>query len=357
MSKNKERLLVVGPLPCEKYNCQWGGATVLMKNFRDYLLEKGIGHRFVQTNKYVNPHTLELRPRANQLYFITHFAAALPWCDTVMFNFSDHGTVNMFPMLSSLARKMGKKVVLRKFGGSFDIYLQDVPDDKKGKVVSAIKAADLVFFETKAGIAHLKTLVGETDKIHWFPNVRKAAPQRKDPSQFSRKLVYMSHISNEKGVGCLLEAFGRLPEDYSLDFYGAIKEDCYDNFDWQAHRVNYKGEVSAAEVLRRLPDYDLLLLPSYREGYPGIIIEALSVGLPVISTQVGGIPEIITDGFNGRLVTPGTEKELMEAITSIDERNYAVYCENAYRSFCEHFDSEKTNERMLNELMDGRHNS
>ena len=347
MSGKRNNLLVVGPLPNEKYNCQWGGATVLMKNFRDYLLEHGVRHRFVQTNKYVDPRTLELRPRAKQLHFMSHFAAALPWCDTVMFNFSDHGTVNIFPTLSRMARMMGKKVVLRKFGGSFDIYLKDIPAERQQRTLSAIKAADLVFFETKAGIAHLKALIGDTDKIHWFPNVRKAAPQRKDPSRFSKRLVYMSHISNEKGVGVLLDAFARLPKDYSLDLYGAIKEDCYMNFDWQAHRMNYKGEVSAAEVLQRLTDYDLLLLPSFREGYPGIIIEALSVGMPVVSTRVGGIPEIITDGFNGRLLAPGAAGELAEAICSFDEQNYATYCENAYCSFCERFDSDKTNERIL----------
>ena len=352
MSKKNVRLLVVGPLPNEKYNCQWGGATVLMKNFRDYLLEKSVCHRFVQTNKYVNPRTLKLRPRANQLHFVTHFAAALPWCDTVMFNFSDHGTVNMFPTLSRIARSMGKKVVLRKFGGSFDIYLRDVPADKLDKSVSAIKLADLVFFETKAGIVHLKTLIGDTDKVHWFPNVRKAAPQRKDTSCFSKRLVYMSHISNEKGVGDLLKTFALLPGGYSLDLYGAIKEDCYEHFDWRGCHVNYKGEVATAEVLLRLPDYDLLLLPSYyREGYPGIIIEALSVGLPVVATNVGGIPEIITDGFNGRLVKPGVVEKLAEAIVSINEQNYAAYCSKAYASFSQHFDSDRTNERILSTIM------
>ena len=354
MSGEKNNLLVVGPLPNEEYNCQWGGATVLMKNLRDYLLEKDINHRFVQTNKYVNRRTLQLRPRANRLHFLSHFIAALPGCDTVMFNFSDHGTVCLFPSLSRLAHIMGKRVVLRKFGGSFNIYLKNVSSEKQQRAIKAIEAADLVFFETKTGIDHLKTLIGETDKIHWFPNVRKAAPLRKDPSCFSKRLVYMSHISNEKGVGCLLDAFARLTESYSLDLYGAIKEGCYEHFDWQAHHVNFKGEVSAAEVQRRLPEYDLLLLPtSYREGYPGIIIEALSMGVPVVSTIVGGIPEIITDGFNGRLVTPGAAEELAEAIRSFDERNYASYCENAYRSFREQFDSDTTNERILSTVIIG----
>ena len=95
----KKGLLIVGPLPNEKYNCQWGGATILMKNFCNYLCEKGIEHQFVQTNKYVHPKTLQLRPKANKLHFILHFAASLPWCDTVMFNFSDHGTVYLFPQL------------------------------------------------------------------------------------------------------------------------------------------------------------------------------------------------------------------------------------------------------------------
>lgn len=346
------KLLVVGPLPNEKYNCQWGGATVLMKNFRDYLLAEGMKHRFVQTNKYVNPLTLELRPRANQLHFITHFATALPLCGTVMFNFSDHGTVNMFPMLSQMAHAMGKKVVLRKFGGSFDIYLQQVSAEKQHRAIEAIRKADLIFLETKASMAHLKSLVGNSAKIHWFPNVRKAALQRKDVSRFSKKLVFMSHISNEKGVGDLLKAFSRLDGEYELDFYGAIKENCYSNFDWQAYHVNYKGEVSSAEVLRRLTAYDLLLLPSYyREGYPGIVIEALSVGMPVIATRVGGVPEIIEDGFNGRLITPGAVEKLEEAIKSIDEQNYAAYCNNAYSSFYEHFESGQTNRRIISLIL------
>ena len=48
------RLLIVGGLPNEKYNCQYGGATVLMKNFKDYLDEIEYKYWFAQTNKYIN---------------------------------------------------------------------------------------------------------------------------------------------------------------------------------------------------------------------------------------------------------------------------------------------------------------
>ena len=347
MCNKKRSLLIVGPLPNEKYNCQWGGATILMKNFLDYLREKGVDHRFVQTNKYVNPHTLQLLPLANKIHFIFKFVFSLPFCDSVMFNFSDHGTVNIFPTLSRIAKKMGKKVALRKFGGSFDTYLQNVSKEKMQRVVIALKEADIIFFETKASIAHLKTLIGDSNKIHWFPNVRKAPKQRKDPKKFSRKLVFMSHISDTKGVGVLLEAFSHLSDNYELDFYGAIKDKSYENFDWKAHRVSYKGEISSDEVMHKLIEYQILLLPSLSEGYPGIIIEALSVGMLVISTRVGGIPEIISDGYNGLLTEPSDVEGIVKAIISVDESNYANYCENAYNTFCNHFESDKTNARIL----------
>ena len=348
----KKGLLIVGPLPNEKYNCQWGGATILMKNFCDYLCEKGIEHQFVQTNKYVHPKTLQLRPKANKLHFILHFAASLPWCDTVMFNFSDHGTVYLFPQLSQIAHRMGKKVVLRKFGGSFDIYLREVTSEKKQRVINALREADMIFFETKAGIAHLKSLIGDTDKIHWFPNVRNAAPERKAPKQFSGKLVFMSHISDVKGVGVLLEAFSRLPKNYKLDVYGAIKDRRYENFDWASHRVSHIKEISSDEALRKLSEYDLLLLPSsYPEGYPGIIIDALSLGIPVIATRVGGIPEIITSGREGLLIEKADVDSIVKAILSVDATNYPAYCENAYRTFCNSFESEKTNNRILSLLI------
>lgn len=344
---NNTKLLIIGGLPNEKYHCRYGGATVLMKNFVEFLTTNNYQYKFVQTNKFINTKTLELKPRLNKLYFLFYFLLYLPWCEVVMFNFSDHATINLFPKLQKIAKLLGKKVVLRKFGGSYDLSLAKVPPKQQQMSLLALAHSDAVFFETKAGIAHLKSLIGDSSKIHWFPNVRNEAPLIKDRNRYEKKIVFMSHISNEKGVADLLKISEELRGEYTIDLYGAIKEDQYKDYEWNKHGVNYCNQIPSEEVMQRLPAYSLLILPSYREGYPGIIIEALSAGVPIISTNVGGIPEIIQDGYNGKLVEPGNVRGFIKAIKSINEDNYCSYSSNALKSFNDNFCATMINDRIL----------
>ncbi len=341
-----KKLLIIGAVPDEKNVVGYGGATVLMKNFIDFLSTKEVRYEFVQTNKFYNKKSGNPRSLVNALFFIITFFVRVWFADIVMFNFSDHGLVNYFPFLSKVAKCLGKKVVLRKFGGSLDIYLSKIDEKKIEKVVTALQQADLIFIETKFGISHLECLIGKTDKIHWFPNVRKPAQCHKASSDFNKKCVFMSHINTEKGVDELLQVAKMLPEGYSIDLYGAIKEEKYRNFDFDSYGVTYHGEISSKQVLQLLPKYSLLLLSSYREGYPGIIIEALSTGVPVVASNIGGIPEIITDGYNGKLMQPGDVQSLYDAILSFDADNYAQYSVNALKSF-DNFNSELVNVRIL----------
>jgi glycosyltransferase involved in cell wall biosynthesis len=60
-----------------------------------------------------------------------------------------------------------------------------------------------------------------------------------------------------------------------------------------------------ADLDRFLPHFDLLVLPSYTEGMPNVVLEAFAAGVPVVATAVGGTPEVVEDGVNGYLVPPG----------------------------------------------------
>jgi len=80
------------------------------------------------------------------------------------------------------------------------------------------------------------------------------------------------------------------------------------------HIVKYKGWVSGNEKKKLLSMCDVYVLPSYNEGLPISVLEAMSYGLPVISTNVGGIPGIISNGNNGFLVAPGDKEAILKSV-------------------------------------------
>ena len=79
----------------------------------------------------------------------------------------------------------------------------------------------------------------------------------------------------------------------------------------------FLGKLHHDEVLKRIHDSDLFVLTSIEERLPIVLIEAMSLGTPVITTEVGEIPEIIQTGFNGILIPPKSPNFVAESIERI----------------------------------------
>jgi glycosyltransferase involved in cell wall biosynthesis len=82
-----------------------------------------------------------------------------------------------------------------------------------------------------------------------------------------------------------------------------------------ADRVRFHGEVR--DVERRFAAASCFVLPSRTEGTPLTVLEAMSCGLPVVATSVGGVPDVVTDGVTGRLVAAGDEEALASAMYAL----------------------------------------
>jgi glycosyltransferase involved in cell wall biosynthesis len=90
-------------------------------------------------------------------------------------------------------------------------------------------------------------------------------------------------------------------------------ENLIELFDLQSH-VELTGWCSGAEVRAHLIQSRALVLPSFAEGLPVVIMEALALGRPVISTYIAGIPELVESGVNGWLVPSGSVDALADAM-------------------------------------------
>jgi glycosyltransferase involved in cell wall biosynthesis len=139
-------------------------------------------------------------------------------------------------------------------------------------------------------------------------------------------LIFLSHIKREKGPLILLEALRILAKEdataVTCDFYGPIFSQDKKAFLQQLEstpNARYCGVAEIGLVPGLLATYDALVLPTYftHEGHPGVIIEAMQAGIPVISTHHRAIPELIAHGENGLLVPVQDSHALAEAIKRI----------------------------------------
>lgn len=132
--------------------------------------------------------------------------------------------------------------------------------------------------------------------------------------------LFLGNITEGKGIWLLLEASKRLAQagkSFKLFIGGKGEEErliqTIEEYGLQDH-VEYLGWISGAEKNAVFQRSSVFVLPSYNEGVPISILEAMSFDLPVIATEVGGIPDILEHEVNGLLIAPGNVDELTAAM-------------------------------------------
>jgi colanic acid/amylovoran biosynthesis glycosyltransferase len=138
------------------------------------------------------------------------------------------------------------------------------------------------------------------------------------------KLVNVGRLSEQKGQLLLVQAAAMLQErgcDFELVMVGegsmrAEIEKQINDRGLSGH-VRITGLLSNHEVRRELESARGLVLPSFAEGLPVVIMETLALGRPVISTYVAGIPELVLPGVNGWLVPAGAAEPLVDAMAEL----------------------------------------
>jgi glycosyltransferase involved in cell wall biosynthesis len=152
------------------------------------------------------------------------------------------------------------------------------------------------------------------------------------PLPEARRLIWVGRICEEKGVPLLLEAAQQLAGE-NLDFElvmvgdGPLRSEVETQIRTRnlERRIVITGWLNGEEVREQIARCRALVLPSFAEGLPAVIMEALALGRPALSTYIAGIPELIEPGRNGWLVPAGSSDALAEAMReAIELPNEAI---------------------------------
>ncbi len=319
-----EKILIIGPRFNKKYPDIMGGAIVLFEELINQFDKNKINYVCIDTSK---------KKYKNLLFAYISVTFQILFKHKGCSHISLHSSSNYIfwgPIIILVGKLFNKKTSLRKFGGeAADTYKKN-KNIKKSILKFIFSHIDTLFFETK----YLVNFFSKINKnTFWFPNVRSRKIYPKIPRVFHKNLLFIGHIKHEKGIDEILEASSKIDSSYTIDLYGPISEKKYTKKFFEKYNAQYKGILPSDKVLEILNKYDVVLLPSYKEGYPGIVIEGLSLGIPVITTTLPSIKEMIDDFHTGVLIEPGNVDQLVKAIKYFTDENYTFMSEKAYQKF------------------------
>lgn len=214
-----------------------------------------------------------------------------------------------------VCRLRRRPLCVRFFGGSFDVVLESVAAPWRTIARRTFLRAELLLVETRRSAARLEA-VGRT---RWMPNTRNLPHRRKPHRPVCRRLLSLSVLLAEKGLPELIAAAPRFPPGVRLSVCGP-ETPGFDVavFD-RTPNVSYGGVVPPERAPGVLEEHDAVVLPTRHpgEGYPGVVIEAFQMGLPVIVSRWRSLPELVTEEEDGLFVEPGSVDSLVAAIARL----------------------------------------
>lgn len=268
--------------------------------------------------------------------------------DILHVHMSERSSIKRKGIVMSFAKKRRTKIVLHMHGAEFEVLYKQMAPDKQKSVKDILNLADKILILGKYWSEFIKSLVDDPARVVVVYNA-VSVPKTYEYDKGSKSILFLGAVSKRKGKDILLEALKQkasvLSEDFDVRIYGPdvdgniaqlIEEKGLSSW------VKYYGWLSKDNKVEVLKTTAINVLPSYNEGLPMTILEAMSYGIPSITTSVAAIPEAV-NSENGIVLNPGSIEELAYALEKMcsDEQYRYQLSRRAYEDAVGFFSVEK----------------
>lgn len=228
-----------------------------------------------------------------------------------------------------VAKVFKKKTILHIHGSEFNKFYDASSKFTQWLITKVFNSVDLILVLSDRWINHIQAKTcNKNIKILFNPvntSLYSFRPLTNQKGRETKDIVFVGTLCKRKGIYDLLLAMPIILKkepstrlilcgDGDLD---NCKRICKEKN--VSDHIVFCGWVQGQKKIDIICNADVFVLPSYNEGLPVSIIEAMSASLPIVSTYVGGIPDIIKDDVNGFLVQPGNVKAIADRIIQLLE--------------------------------------
>lgn len=236
--------------------------------------------------------------------------------------------------VAKLCKKYEKKVIIHLHGSEFKDFYNSGNQKLKKQIEELFTIVDCTIVLGEDWKQFIKKICPKA-KVSVINNAIKIPEIMEKNENTIPQMLFLGALIKRKGVLDLLQALKELIDkrifDFKLLIAGAgeeeveLKKYVIDNN--LSKQVEFLGWITKEDKANILKEADILILPSYNEGLPIAILEAMAYALPVISTNVGSIAEAVIDNQNGYLINSGDIKLLAEKIQLIisDREKWKIF--------------------------------
>ena len=304
--QNKEkkcRVLLVGSDLSVK-----GGIVSVLKNYLAY-------DKWENVKLYYVPTHVDKKGAQKAIYFIKSLRKVRAYLNTgkisvAHIHVSERGSFFRKIIVSNMCLKKGVPVILHHHGAEFNEFYDQSNFIVKKLIRNTLKKVNLNIVLSNQLISMIKDKCPEAN-VAALPN---AVPVE-DGNHYNpdaTNLLLLGELNERKGVYVLLDAISHMDSELAPD----VKLYLCGNGDLDRlkerikelsleHRIAHIGWIDKEEKAAIFANTKINVLPSYNEGMPMSVLDAMGYGMPVVSTNVGGIPKIVHNGENGYCCKPG----------------------------------------------------
>lgn len=234
-----------------------------------------------------------------------------------------------------ICRICGIKTILHIHGGGFEEFYNGENRLMKMYIKNILKISSRVIVLSEKWADFTKR-ISKGSYIIIIPNMVKIEKNYvKENINDAIEIIFVGDINQNKGIRDLLEVFKKNPRQKAILNVcgdGTLLKELSQNI--SSESIKYHGRVNKSKLIAIYKRSQIFILPSYHEGLPFAMLEAMSYQLAIIITSVGGIPDVIKDGYNGILIEPGNKKQLETKMQLlIDNQEFrALLSKNAFET-------------------------